>query len=702
MSSGTVPHEEVLKSIYDFLASCGYRESVIALQSESGVPYNVVHCSAASGEVHRPGSARGGHASAESFPPPSSAALETAVMDGNWAEVLHVYVDGLLLPENARAALYETVFEELLEVNGLLPAARAFLFNSPAFAAMRLHAPARCARLDRLLESFDPATWEERKKKGGTVTTDVLKRRQDALKSLLAAIKFTSEPYLGQLPAALFVARHYRADAQALKRSRDGDGDAGGDGAGPATEVAAASLGYSLAAPRTVARPYDCSEDGKTASLCLTLPARECGAAEGSDADAATALIGRSDGSLDFVDVQSGAAVGQPARHTHGVLALCLDAPLTLDGDDQDSSGAAPAGACWVAAGYRDGWVKVYNTRTRKLVRRFADVHTMGVTAVAFAGHKHAEELLGHHRLLITGSYDASLKVLSLATGAALFAVADPHSGAFVNDLCILLQTADSDALFAGVAVSAGNDGTLAFWRVHPDAEEIAEAENAEAAAAAKRTALLTRVGTNMNVRALHVECRDAIVASLTLLPASADPGSAALDLGGDTIRGEVLMVTRSGVALILSVTVALRGDAAATQPVRPTLLCLLRSSQPLRHMAILPAPWHSRSGGSGGGCGRQGSATEDGAPVLSVYGTDAQGTVLLYNVELAWRDTERWKAFGGAAAMTGPTDESPVVIAEVGHAVADLRVCPLPMDVRHGAGILVSAESLPTLYLLK
>lgn len=699
--SGVISHEEVLRSVYDFFSFHGYRDSLAALQAESGVAYNVIQTTSSSP------SASPGRRSAS--PRASKEGLEVAVMDGNWSEVLQVYTDGLLLPEDVRAHLYETIFEELLEVLGLQPAAKALFYNAPAFVVMRQSAPARFARLERLLLDFDAVAWEEQKRtRAGALSTEVLKRRSSVLKSLLSFIHFTAEPYLGKLPTALYLMTRGRqatagneAPPPEPKRARTEPSEplphhhgvsaahtTSGAPVPTATAAVAACLGYPLSAPRRVGRSYSCGEQEGTkgVSSCLILPEAEAetavavAAANGGGPSATVALVGRADGAVDFVDARTGAAIGQSASHTQGVLAMCLDESVAPAG--------AAAAACWVAVGYRDGWVKVYNTETRKLVRRFSQVHSMGVVCMTFAGHQHPEELAGHHRLLLTGSYDAAVKLLSLASGSTLATVRDAHHGAYINALCPL-PSRGKEEHFTGAAMSAGNDGTLAFWRVHREAERLAAeaAETSSRGGAARSSLLLSRVGSNMNVRALHAECRDAVATMLVWLSSESPPSGTVADAASEAepcVTGEVLVLTRSAVALILSVTLEpTRSDGGVGQPVRPVLLCLLRASKPLRHVSCM-------------------TSASSPVPMLSVYATTEEGTVLLYNVEMSWRDEPRWKAFGGALVVSSPTDESPAVIAEAGHPVHDLRVCPLPLRTHEGPAVLASAESLPCLYLLE
>ncbi|CCD19636.1 hypothetical protein, conserved, partial [Trypanosoma vivax Y486] len=124
---------------------------------------------------------------------------------------------------------------------------------------------------------------------------------------------------------------------------------------------------------------------------------------EGTPPTRFTALIvGKTDGTVDFLDSECAQPVGCSAGHTDSVLCAALD--VVTDG------------ITWVAVGYRDGWVKVYNAESRKLVRRFPQVHSSGVTTLTFAGER-STALSGHHTYIVSGSYDGTIHLLNISEG---------------------------------------------------------------------------------------------------------------------------------------------------------------------------------------------------------------------------------------------------------------------------------------------
>ncbi|KEG08129.1 WD40 repeat-containing protein SMU1, partial [Trypanosoma grayi] len=83
-------------------------------------------------------------------------------------------------------------------------------------------------------------------------------------------------------------------------------------------------------------------------------------------------------------------------------------------------------------------------------------------------------------------------------------------------------------------------------------------------------------------------------------------------------------------------------------------------------------------------------------APLLSVFLTDRDGTILLYNVEMTWRQ-EQGQAGGGRMELR-PTDESSIVVVDHGKAVGDLNVVSVPGPED---SLLAYSPSLSTMYLL-
>lgn len=626
MASGVVSHEEVLRHIHSFLDSFGYRDTLVALQAESGVPYNTI----------RVGNAAPSRGAPTSTPSPEG--LERAVLGGNWSDVLYTYVDRLLLPHEVRATLYETIFEELLQLHGLQPAARALLSNAPVFADIKESAPSRLVRLEQMLASFDVVQWEESKKRrGSALTIEMQKKREVVLRLLRTAITFTSEPYDGALAAALFAAKpcSEAPGTHSLKRQRE---ESQGSAAPVQSSQQAWStpfLAYPIAAPRSITGRVNCTEE-RAVSCCLSL----------EDVHGPNGLpilvLGRANGAVEFADARNATTVGTTAAHADGVLSLAMDRASAPDAD-----------VCvWVAVGYRDGWVKVYNARTCKLVRRFSQVHALGVTSMAFTGAR-SEQLAGHSSFIVTGSFDTNIHVLGIATGAIRCTLSDGHFGAFVNALCALPLTAMAPQ---HVFLSGGNDGTLGCWAVDSD------------------TGVAKRITPQKSVGALYKVPKEAVPLSLSVLPSDGAQGHE---------RTEVALLTRSNVVLIVSVSWCM-SEEHLQSPIQWVTLCAVEAATTLRYLS----PHVTITAASA-------------VPMLTLFASDNDGTVLLYNVDMSWRDEERWQSLGGAMKVVRPTDQSPVIIAEVGHAVHDLKVIGVWAEGQPPT-VVATAPSLPTLYLMQ
>lgn len=660
-SSRVISHERVLRCVYEFLDENGYHQSLRALQAESKIPYNVIHVSA-------DGAATSSSAKvpAKPFASASERGLEEAVMEGSWAEVLHVYVDGLLLPEEVKATLYEVILEEMVELHGLVPAARSLLLNAPIFQVMKVDTPARYIRLEKMIEQGQRAMHDG----GGMastaatrrVTPEMRQRRTALLQQLKTAIRFTAEAPVGRLAAALARAAAggssslpanssggavVLADADVAPRKRDRDSTLPGE-----TAWADTFLQYPLTAPKEVRRrlPYA----GQQAACCcapLLLSEQKL------------LLVGRADGVVDVVDAESGELCGNSLRHTEGVLSLARD---TAEGVD--------AGPDWVAVGYRDGWVKVYNLASRKLVRRFERAHATGVTALFFTGPRSVEGLSRHHSLLVSGSFDGSVRVLDLAAGAAVCAAANAHSSAFVHSLLALRPVGFHAAPTRFCFLSSGNDGTVALWRL-----EDARAAETPAGVAVHRVQEAVPLGQ------LHGELRDAVPTLLYGLQAPNDAphgsGTSAPPPSKVVAAADLLLLTRAGKACVCRAAVQEEGSHYFTTSLQ--VLCIIATAHPLR--SAFP---HVHS------------VVSLSVPLLSLYAADSEGTVSLHNIEMKWCNAEQWAEFGGCMKVKEAADQSSVVIVEVGKAVKDLHVtCVWPASQHQPSSVMAYGPSLAAVY---
>lgn len=182
-----VTHEEAVRWICDFLDVHGYHSSLLALQSESGIPYNVIR------EEEKPGvsssSEDGGRVSEKGF--------ETAVTEGQWHVVLKQYLDRTLLPQDLKATVYEEIVEEMLELYGLYHAAHTLFRNAPIFQYLKEHANSRYARVERRLREFDALKVEETKESEvawSRIEKYYRDRRVSLWQELRAHVSFTTVP----------------------------------------------------------------------------------------------------------------------------------------------------------------------------------------------------------------------------------------------------------------------------------------------------------------------------------------------------------------------------------------------------------------------------------------------------------------------------------------------------------------------------
>ncbi|KPA73473.1 hypothetical protein ABB37_09797 [Leptomonas pyrrhocoris] len=676
-SSRVIAHERVLRCVYEFLDENGYQQSLRALQAESKIPYNVIHVAQDSGDNTRNDGSGGTAAhsaasqanlpgskkmSGKEFARPSEHGLEAAVMEGSWAEVLHVYVDGLLLPEEVKATLYEVILEEMVELHGLVPAARSLLLNAPIFQLMKVDTPARYIRLEKMIEQGQ-RTMAEGTAGTRRVTAEMRQRRTALLQQLKTAIRFSTDAPVGRLAAALAraaapggAARNgvsaSTSEATQPSRKRDRPSELPGD-----TAWADTFLQYPLAAPKEVRRrfPY---HGQQAACCCAPLLLEE-----------KLLLVGRADGVVDVANTENGEVTGNSLRHTEGVLSLARD---TAEGAD--------AGVEWVAVGYRDGWVKVYNLETRKLVRRFERAHTAGVTTLFFTGPRTVEGLSRHQSLLVSGSFDGAVRVLDIAAGAPVCTVANCHASAFVHSL-LPLTNVDRSGNARFCFVSSGNDGTVALWRLE-DGRTTDEHDVGVVA--------VHRVQDPVPLGQLHSELRDAVPTQLYGLGALSSSFSAANDAPHETgvllkerviATHDVLLLTRAGHAAVCRMSVNDEGSHYFS----PTLqvLCIIVTARPLRsafpHVhSVVSLP----------------------VPLLSLYAADSEGTVSLHNIEMKWCNAEQWADFGGCMKVKEAADQSSVVIVEVGKAVKDLHVtCVWPTSQHQPSSVIAYGPSLSAVY---
>jgi hypothetical protein len=677
-SSRVIAHERVLRCVYEFLDENGYHQSLRALQAESKVPYNVIHIAqyndsssndSASYNLHSSNSSGGikrGSANKE-FAPASERGLETAVMEGSWAEVLHVYVDGLLLPEEVKATLYEVILEEMVELHGLVPAARSLLLNAPVFQIMKTDTPARYIRLEKMVEQGQRIA-SESSTAGSLATTAVAatrrvtpemrQHRAAVLQQLKTAIRFCADAPVGRLAAAL--ARASVAGSQGstsalpstpemtpTSRKRARDPDLSGDAAWADT-----FLQYPLAAPKDVRRrlPYS----GPEAACCCSPLLLE---------EQKLLMVGRADGVVDVVSAESGEVAGSSLRHSEGVLTFA-----------RGSAEGVGAGPDWVAVGYRDGWVKVYNVASRKLVRRFEKVHSTGVTALFFTGPRTVEGLSRHQSLLVSGSFDGAVRVLDIAAGAPVCTVANCHASAFVHSLLPLpnvVRGADTTRFFF---LSSGNDGTVAVWRLEDS--RAGERDNGVA---------VHRVQDAVALGQLHSELRDAVPTQLYGLQ---HPSSICnSDVGGARLKGrvvavhDVLLLTRAGHACVCRVSAQDEGSNYYARTIQ--ILCLIATTHPL-HSAFPHVH----------------SVVSMPVPLLSLYAVDAEGTISLHNIEMKWCNAAQWAEFGGCVKVKAAADQSSAVIVEVGKAVKDLHItCVWPASQHQPSNVIVYGPSLSAVY---
>ncbi|KAH8619019.1 hypothetical protein ERJ75_000209700 [Trypanosoma vivax] len=622
MADGVVAHEAVLHHIYAFLRAYGYKNTLLALQCESRVPYNTIDVVEArdNGGVEI-----------------SSVALARAVLDGIWDTVLSTYVDSLLLPDEVVFSIYELIFEELLVLRGFVHAARALFVNSPVFHRMKRSSAARHARLQEMLDSNKHSVADGPERLEQEVVPESFKqKREDILKVLQEAITWNAEPYGGFLPASLWRAQNggemHNSHTALLKRPRMEEtsdtvvetGDIvtsvcsrSGEHQPPGTDRSMAFLQYPLECPKRVLKKVGfASAVTPAACLVASLPK------EGTPPTRFTALIvGKTDGTVDFLDSECAQPVGCSAGHTDSVLCAALD--VVTDG------------ITWVAVGYRDGWVKVYNAESRKLVRRFPQVHSSGVTTLTFAGER-STALSGHHTYIVSGSYDGTIHLLNISEGKSTQRIVDAHQLKYVLSLCVVPLKEEVPQHIA----SAGNNGTLCFWRLSAGA--------------------LQQVGGPRTLQTVHSSLKEDIPTRL-------------LPVDDENASGEFVVITRGSRVVLVSI----RFTNDATEPHVVLVRCMICASEAIH-----------------GGCLRVVQTRTQTQPVLSIFLTDRTGTILLYNVGMHWRT----QMDAGAALFHKAVDETTVVSADLGKVVGDLNVVGVGEKFDR---LLAYSPSLAVMYIL-
>eukprot|EP00796_Vickermania_ingenoplastis_P008745 gene8745-6150_t len=657
MSGGEpiISHEAIIRHICSFLDANGYSSSLIALQAESGVPYNVLR-------QDPEGSSRGTVSA-----PLTQKGMETAVLQGQWDDVLKIYMDKLLIPSEVKATVYELILEELLELHGLFYPARSLLLNAPIFEYVKETTPARYARLEKMIETFDPAVVEERKQSVAFAKTKehFQERRAELLRELLPLVTFSSVPRIPEdeyLVQVFLQQAREEKEGPSAKRPRLEGPSAGLEN----TNAAAASpvdwLTYPTAAPKVIERRI-AFEGEEAAAACLQL------------SDQIT-VVGRVDGTLEFIGAQEGSrekTLSNPSRA--GVLTLTLDEVPNSGAASTHPSPLVP----WIAVGYRDGTVRIFDGSAHQLLRKFDAIHNLGVTTVAFVGPLDVDYLDGHHSLLVSGSFDTTMKLLSIRDGTCLYTVMDAHRSAPINSVCALVVNHPEHLGSDDAFLSAGNDGRVSCWF----------------RSISTRSPVVERMGHAVSLRSFHkaFEGNEIPTALMRLEMGSSSNrtvNSTSTEAGEQLVQdSEVLIVTKSRKALILRVRVSPQN---VERPVHTENLCLLQSTGLI--LSVSPRVFFPAS---------------NPLPLLSLYCCTDDGSLQLYSLQMPWRHEERWKSHDGCIHVTEAVDVSVAVAADVGKAVLDLRLARVVWRAegdaamkRDSFAVFACAASLNTAYVLR
>ncbi|EPY20359.1 WD40 repeat-containing protein SMU1 [Strigomonas culicis] len=617
MSSSTViSHEDVVKQVYRFLEASGYKSTLMALQAESAIPYNVIN-EVDAGHRLAPKEGKSVPRTAEHF--------EQVVLKGDWATLLSKYVSGLLLPKELRASLYELVLEEVVLLHGVPHAARALLQNAPALVALKVDAPARYMRLENMINTFDVVAFQDKAAKGDArvATPEMLKKREALLHTLRPAVTFSAAPYDGVLPAALSAALQDPSAHTGAVAPKRGRSEMEGGSTTGLQNWQDALLAYPIVAAKSI-RSKLVYDGEQSVTHCVL---RHPSSAEKDP----QLLVGRTDGTLDFVEYKDNALtpLSTSVGHSSSVVRM------TLEESDQST---------WVAVGYRDGSVKLYNVDTHKLVRKFLAAHSLGITSIIFRGERHDGELQGHSPLLVTGAYDTHIGLLHIGSGTVLCKVKDAHHSTYINALCPLVGRLAGNCFLSG-----GNDGTLSLWCTSDETS-------------------IRRLGSPFTFHSLYAQLRDMVVTDLVALSSS-------------TARNEVVAITRSEKVVVFALTV---DEQNALSPMASAEV-----------VALIVAPKAIRSG-----VAHVRPTAVQMVPDMCTYLTDVEGNILLYNVEMHWRSAEKRQQMNGVLKVTEPTDQSSVVIADSGSAVSDLHTVTLWTSAS-SPSVFAYGPSLAALYWL-
>lgn len=491
MTSGELCHEAVLKAVYSFLDTHGYSSALMALEVESGVPYNVVRTDATASPALTP------------------EGLESAVMNGQWNHVLKSYAHRLLLPSEVKAMLYELIAEEMLQLHGLFHASRALFSNASIFQQyVKTSNPARYARIETQLQQFDPLLQQQQMNSSEREAIEAVfrQRRSALLKELQKLISFSSShraPEAEPLVRGLLLYALCEEGKPIGKRPRSPDGEVT-TRRGPMTQL---GLPYPTVAPQTVVQKIQ-SAQAAPACICSELPSQPI------------TVLGRVDGTIDFLHLAAG-AVKHSAPHASkaGVLSIAHE--------------TVPHAHGWLSVGYRDGCIKVFETDTYQVMQSAPNAHSLGVTSTAFVGplDVDSETASPHHGLIASSSFDTTIRLISTRSGACVCTVVDGHRGAAVNAVCSL-SSYENQAMTA--LLSAGNDARLSCWWVPPPHTRQGKVE-------------LERVGFGATLQSFYPSMFEGSEVPISLTPFSSSASSSSDGC-------EVLVLTRSQKALVMRI----------------------------------------------------------------------------------------------------------------------------------------------------
>ncbi|CAD2215565.1 hypothetical protein, conserved [Angomonas deanei] len=377
------------------------------------------------------------------------------------------------------------------------------------------------------------------------------------------------------------------------------------------------TLACPLKCPESIAKKIQFGE-GSYITLCRSVPVEK---------ERSVLVVCQESGITDFLDPTTFTVVGKSVRHASSTLSMDCDTPLEA------------TESAWIGLGYRDGWVKVYDADSHKLVRKFEKVHELGVSTVVFVGNKRADALQGHSPFLLSGSFDTTMCLLDISSGASLFQVKDAHHSSFINSICVL-------PFRIGVyTLSSGNDGSLAFWSLGKADSPAVE-----------------RCGNVIPLQRVSPDCGDGVASSLSLLPSTSSAPS----------RCELVVATNVDKVLLCGVEMGLGESGEAAFDVVP--------------FAILQ-------------CGKPILSVSYGVPnanFVSFYVCDCEGLLYLYNMEL---DSERQK--DAKVSVMSPVDVSSLLVIEHGDNVKEARA-DVVYPHSGNPMLSIYSASFPELYLVQ